>query len=160
MTETKKFLDGIGVTTSFRKVETYNISQEYQRYQSRIGHFCYCFEVISEKNGTKEQFFITKEIPEIYDQLIYVIQDCIWAWVMLVRMYRLFGNDFSELLHCVLIDAIKNDRDINSLALTIVDLPEASEKSLRLILTQDLPKDITDKALRHKHTNANIIAFS
>jgi hypothetical protein len=154
MSETKKFLDAVGVTTSFDRIETSKIPKEYKHWMGSA--FCYRFEVGSKKNKVTEQFFIPRDMTETSDQLGYVVRTCTWMWgfgnihqINYLKLCRIFQNDFSEALHSLLLDQMNGGKSADLLALALAEFPETSEKTLRLILTQNFSEGTVNKVLQH-----------
>jgi len=163
MSQTEKLLNDIGVVTSFNRIETYRIPEEYRHQVGSL--FCYRLGVTSEKNKSAEQFFIPRDMQEVSDQLSYVVRSCTWRWdprnthqINHLKLKRIFKDDFSELLHHLLVDMVQGNKDSNLLALALAEFPEASEKTLRFILTGNFDSGTVEAALRHSKAK-NLVAF-
>jgi hypothetical protein len=177
MTTGNKFLDEIGIITSFREIETDKVTEEYgDEYTSRMASLLVppwvsCLELFNPRTNVTEQFFFNYnyKIYSVSVHLLNLIVSChpkhLRAYnrddlgeLTIEKLRRLFGNDFPALLHYLLVEKINKNEEINFLAEVLAEIPEASKETIRLILLQDIPTHVEDKVMKHPEAK-NLMPF-
>ena len=126
---------------------------------------CHCFKVTNPRTNVTEEFLLSYKLSEVSGNFEYLVGACSGDRytgsinrLTLDKLKRFFGNDFSDFLHHLLLDQVKENKNISSLAYAIAEMPEASRDTILLILEQNLPKYVINQAMEHEPIQG-VLAF-
>jgi hypothetical protein len=176
----EKFINEIGITTFLDRIEKIKIATGYGGnyafsvflwYADYANLDFYEFKLFNPRTNVTEEFFIPVKLPEISDNFSYLVSSCHRNYynsdinqMLLSKLKRLFGNDFSDFLHHLLISRMEEnkvdiERSIGFLSLAVAEIPETSKDTLMLILEhKGTTSYVKERVFAHKAMQ-NLAAF-